>query len=482
MKTFGGYTTRSMKQSLIDRRYVLGDLLGSGGMAKVFLAHDELLNRDVALKVLRDQYAENEEFVERFRREARSAATLNHPDIVSVYDWGCSEDGTYYMVMEFVSGGTLKDCIASEGPLDTVTAAELGSQVAEALAFAHERGVIHRDVKSQNILLTASGDAKVADFGIARAAAATAISRTGLILGTISYMSPEQAMGEPAGPASDLYSLGVVLYEMLTGELPFEAEALVALCMKHVNEPPCPPREVNPEVSEGMNTLVLRLLDKKAENRYESAAELAEDLRRVRNGLAPLAAVKIDPEATRIGAQATVALPPGATARKAATRKRARTKAPWILAASFMGFVLLSGASWGLSQDLRWLGLAFNAQDLQTQDPAPGPQDETPEVPEEASQAASVETPPTKQSEAPNNTVSTGTIAEQDPPAGTAAEPFRPASTPASTQVSSKTQPTSTQQAQVRVVSSQSSYSKSGGTQAEHHAEQVKNPGSSHKS
>src|SRR5918911_4356196 len=273
-----------MKQALIDRRYVLGDLLGSGGMAKVFLAHDKLLNRDVALKVLRDQYAENEEFVERFRREARSAATLNHPDIVPVYDWGCSEDGTYYMVMEFVSGGTLKDRIASEGPLDTVTAAELGSQVAEALAFAHERGVIHRDVKSQNILLTASGDAKVADFGIARAAAATAISRTGLILGTISYMSPEQAMGEPTGPASDLYSLGVVLYEMLTGELPFEAEGPLATAMKHVTEQPLPPRKRNPSVPEGMDALVMELLAKKPENRYGSAAELVGDLRRARGG------------------------------------------------------------------------------------------------------------------------------------------------------------------------------------------------------
>jgi hypothetical protein len=259
-------------------------------MGRVYLARDEVLNRDVALKVLRDRYAESEEFVERFRREARSAAALSHPNVVSVYDLGRSGDGTYLIAMEYVPGGTLKDRVDADGPLDPGAAAELGSQVAEALGAAHERGVIHRDVKPQNILLTASGDAKVADFGIARATAAATISQTGRILGTARYMSPEQAMGKPVGPASDLYSLGVVLYEALTGETPFEAETLVAIAVKHAEEPPRPPKGVNSGVSEGMNALVLRLLAKKPEDRYADAAELAEDLRRVRDGLPPLVA------------------------------------------------------------------------------------------------------------------------------------------------------------------------------------------------
>ena len=180
-----------MRQSLVGNRYALAHPLGSGGMGKVYLARDEVLNRDVALKVLRDRYAESEEFVERFRREARSAAALSHPNIVSVYDLGRSEDGTYLIAMEYVPGGTLKDRVKAEGPLDPGAAAELGLQVAEALGVAHERGVIHRDVKPQNILLTASGEAKVADFGIARAAAAATISQSGCILGTAKYMSPE---------------------------------------------------------------------------------------------------------------------------------------------------------------------------------------------------------------------------------------------------------------------------------------------------
>ncbi len=300
-----------MHRPLVGNRYTLAHHLGSGGMGRVYLARDKVLNRDVALKVLRDRYAESEEFVERFRREARSAAGLSHPNVVSVYDLGLSGDGTYLIAMEYVPGGTLKDRVDADGPLDPGAAAELGSQVAEALGVAHERGVIHRDVKPQNILLTASGDAKVADFGIARATAAATISQTGRILGTARYMSPEQAMGKPVGPASDLYSLGVVLYEALTGETPFEAETLVAIAVKHSEEPPRPPKGVNPGVSEGMNALVLRLLAKKPEDRYADAAELAEDLRRVRDGLPPLAAG---------GPDAAVRFPSAAPARKPALR------------------------------------------------------------------------------------------------------------------------------------------------------------------
>lgn len=185
-------------------------------MARVYLAHDEVLDRDLAIKVLREQYADDEEFVERFRREAKSAASLSHPNIVSVYDQGRSEDGAYYMAMEYVPRGTLKDPIKRDGALAPVAAVGVAIQIAEALSAAHSKGVIHRDIKPQNVLVTSTGDVKVADFGIAKAAAFSTATATGVVLGTAGYMSPEQAKGEPVGPWSDLYSLGVVLYEMLS--------------------------------------------------------------------------------------------------------------------------------------------------------------------------------------------------------------------------------------------------------------------------
>src|SRR5918993_599579 len=277
-------------QTLLDNRYTRGELLGSGGMAEVYLAHDEVLDRDVALKVLTEKYVENEEFVERFRREARSAALLNHPNIVSVYDQGCSEDGTYYIAMEYIPGGTLKDRVLGEGPLAPGAATELGLQVAQALGHAHEHGVIHRDIKSRNILLTEAGYAKVTDFGIARAATATTTtSRSRLVLGTPGYISPEQAMGKPVDPRSDLYSLGVVLYEMLTGELPYGGESPLSMALKHVDEPLRSPREANPNVPASLDALTAKLLAKDPENRYASAVELADDLERVQSGLPPLA-------------------------------------------------------------------------------------------------------------------------------------------------------------------------------------------------
>src|SRR5918998_2830201 len=281
----------SVPQTILDNRYTRGELLGSGGMAEVYLAHDEVLDRDVALKVLTERHARNEESVERFRREARSAAFLNYPNIVSIYDQGCSEDGTYYIAMEYIPGGTLKDRILSEGPLDPDTATELSLQVAQALGHAHEHGVIHRDIKSRNILLTEAGYAKVTDFGIARAATATTTSsRSNLVLGTPGYISPEQAMGESVDPRSDLYSLGVVLYEMLTGTLPYGGESPVSMALKHVDEPPRSPREANPNVPASLNALTAKLLAKDPEDRCASAVKLADELERVRSGLPSLVA------------------------------------------------------------------------------------------------------------------------------------------------------------------------------------------------
>jgi eukaryotic-like serine/threonine-protein kinase len=326
-----------VQATVVNNRYGIVHTLGGGGMAKVYLAHDEVLDRDVALKVLREQFADDEEFVERFKREAQSAAALSHPNIVQVYDRGEAEDGASYIAMEYVPGGTLKERISRSGPLESGVAASLALHIAEALSAAHERGVVHRDIKPQNILLTTTRDAKVADFGVARAASAATISQTNVVLGTASYMSPEQALGEPATPKSDLYSLGVVLYEMLTGELPYSAESPVAVSMKHVTEPPHPPREVNPRIPEGLNALVVKLLAKDPENRYAGAAELVEDLRRARDGLPPIAA-RNGTEATRVATQATVPTP-----RVAAGRWRGWLRTPWVLAATLALLVLLGG-------------------------------------------------------------------------------------------------------------------------------------------
>ena len=256
-------------------------------MAEVYLAHDDVLDRKVALKVMSERYAYDDEFVERFRREAQSAAALSHPNIVAIYDRGESKDGTYYMAMECLPGGTLKDHILRRGALPPQTAAAVALQIAEALRAAHQAGVVHRDIKPHNVLVTAAGDVKVGDFGIARAATSSTMTRTGSILGTAHYISPEQALGEPVGPQSDLYSLGVVLYEMLTGTLPYDAETPIGIALKHVNGYLVPPNESNPEVTEGINTITCRLLEKNLDDRYADAEELIEDLERVLGGLNP---------------------------------------------------------------------------------------------------------------------------------------------------------------------------------------------------
>ncbi|MDQ3964975.1 MAG: Stk1 family PASTA domain-containing Ser/Thr kinase [Actinomycetota bacterium] len=361
-----------MQRALIGGRYALGDLLGSGGMAQVYLAHDEVLDRDVALKILCKQYAEDEEFVERFRREARSAARLSHPNIVAVYDQGQTEDGTYYIAMEYVPGETLKDRIRRDGPFEPSAAAGVALRIAEALSVAHEKGVIHRDIKPQNVLVTPKGDAKVTDFGIARAATATTTSRSSLIFGTAGYMSPEQAMGEPVGPESDLYSLGIVLYEMLTGEQPYGGtENPIVEAMKHVNEPPRSPREVNPEVPEPLDAVTVKLLAKNPEDRYASAAELAEDLERARSGLPPVAE---DPEETEKMIVLPPPLPPGGDEQTKRTavqppvavpieapghdgRRRGRLF-PVLGALLLLGAILLGGLAWALTQGFFGIGSA----------------------------------------------------------------------------------------------------------------------------
>ncbi len=272
-----------MHRTLIDDRYRVLRPLGSGGMGRVYLARDETLGREVALKVLWEHHAESGEFVERFKREARTAAALHYPNIVSVFDQARARDGAYYIVMEYVPRGTLKEHIERNGPLAVEEAAGAAIQIADALRVAHARGVIHRDVKPQNVFLTEAGALKVGDFGIAQAMWMTSMTATNLILGTVRYLSPEQALGKPVGPASDLYSLGVVLYEMLTGDTPYKASNPVATAMKHVSEPSPSPKDANPRVPEGLNAVVVRLLMKDPAERYGSAAELIEALERAKS-------------------------------------------------------------------------------------------------------------------------------------------------------------------------------------------------------
>jgi serine/threonine-protein kinase len=261
-------------------------------MAEVYLARDMILDHTVALKLLKEQYADSEDFRKRFRREAESITSLSHPNIVSAYDWGNDEDGRPYIAMEYVEGGTLAKRIGRKGAMDPFEAATIARQVALALAESHRCGVIHRDIKPHNIFLTGNpldspGTVKVGDFGIARALEATIVTQRSVILGTVGYLSPEQARGEPMGPWSDLYSLGVVLYEMLTGRVPFAADGPIAVAMKHVSEAPLSPRVVNPLVPEDLEAITLALLSKDPTLRYPDALALAEDLRRVGSGLSP---------------------------------------------------------------------------------------------------------------------------------------------------------------------------------------------------
>jgi beta-lactam-binding protein with PASTA domain len=312
-------------------------------MADVYLAHDDILDRDVALKVMSSRYASDEEFVERFKREAQSAAALSHPNIVSIFDRGESEDGTYYIAMEYLPGGTLKNRILKRGALPARTAAAVALQMAEALRAAHERDVIHRDIKPHNILITGLGDVKVTDFGIARAAASSTMTRTGHILGTAHYISPEQAMGEPVGPASDLYSLGVVLYEMLTGELPYDADTPLGIAMKHVNGHLRQPKELNPTVPGGINAITIRLLAKNPEDRYTSDSELIEDLERVCAGLDPSAATT--EMMTHSVAATTRLIPPSPPQTIGRNKMRRRRLAPPLLA--LLALLLLAALAWG---------------------------------------------------------------------------------------------------------------------------------------
>jgi beta-lactam-binding protein with PASTA domain/tRNA A-37 threonylcarbamoyl transferase component Bud32 len=291
---------------VFDERYEVVRELGSGGMAEVYLANDQLLGRQVALKILSARYAHDEQFVERFRREASSAAGLNHPNIVQIYDRGEAE-GTYYIAMEYLDGRSLKDIILKYAPLSPDLVMSISVQILEALRFAHRRDVIHRDIKPQNIIVDNDGRVKVTDFGIARAGSASTMTEAGSIIGTAHYLSPEQAQGLPVEAASDLYSLGVVMYEMVTGKLPFDGDNPVSIAMQHVQELPALPRSVASDVPENLEAVILRSLGKHPTERYLTAQAMLDDLRRVQEGEAISAPAAFAEESTRVMSPSSVA-------------------------------------------------------------------------------------------------------------------------------------------------------------------------------
>jgi serine/threonine-protein kinase len=419
--------------TLFDGRYRILRKLGSGGMANVYLAEDEELGRRVAIKILNERYAGDDLFIERFRREAKSAAGLSHPNIVSIYDRGEAE-GTYYIAMEVIEGRSLKELIMTHGALPVHTAIGYAKQLLEALRFAHRHGIIHRDIKPHNVLVSADQQVKaneprlkVTDFGIARHGASQ-MTEAGSIMGTAQYLSPEQARGAPVTAASDLYSAGVVLYEMLTGKVPFAGDSAIEIAMKHVNELPKPPSSLRPEIPPELDQIVLRALAKDPEDRYQTAEEFIEDLERVEAGLpisrstataatAILAGAAVGESTELLSESATrVAPPPTPPQRRPPyppsspydepPRKRRRW-VPWLLVALLLAAAILAG--WWVYNQIQ--------DQLEAAEPVGVPnvvgidRDLAVQQIEDAELEASVE-------EQPSTEVEQGIVIEQSPPAG----------------------------------------------------------------
>lgn len=352
-------------QQLVNNRYRLVWKLGGNRVTEVHLARDDILGRDISLKVLSSRYAKDEEFVERFRREARSAAALSHPSIVSIFDQGETEDGTYYVAMEYLPGGTLKERLKKLGPLPDRRAAAVALQIARALRAAHNSGVVHGHLKPQDVLITESGDIKVKGFGIP--GSASSMTGTDSISDKDCYLSPEQVAGEEPGPKSDLYSLGVILYEMLTGELPHDTETSKVTGMKDANGHLKEPIEVHSSIPEGVNAVVMHLLARHPEDRYTDTDTLVEDLQRVGAGLEPVA-----------GAQKSIQAAPHEEdkPRRADRREDRRRRGMFLLALVLLAIVVLSGLAWAAS------GLLQSSAQNPEPEPPPEPQPVMVKVPD----------------------------------------------------------------------------------------------------
>ncbi|AGX03808.1 protein kinase [Bacillus sp. NRRL B-14911] len=262
----------------ISGRYKILDMIGGGGMANVYLAHDMILDRDVAVKILRLDFAENDEFIRRFHREAQSATSLAHPNIVSIYDVG-EEDSIYYIVMEYVEGQTLKQYIQQHSPVPVDTALDIMKQLLSAISHAHQHHIVHRDIKPHNILVDRLGNVKITDFGIAMALSSTSITQTNSVLGSVHYLSPEQARGGMANKKSDIYSLGIVMFELLTGRLPFSGESAVSIALKHLQSETPSLRRWNPSIPQSVENIVLKATAKDPFHRYENVEDMEEDIR-----------------------------------------------------------------------------------------------------------------------------------------------------------------------------------------------------------
>lgn len=336
-------------------RYEIIERIGSGGMAIVYKAKDLLLNRIVTVKVLREQFVADEDFVRRFRREAQSAASLSHTNIVSIYDVG-KEGETEYIVMEYIEGQNLKELIRNYAPLSTEQTLNLGIQIAEAIRHAHEHHIIHRDIKPHNILVTADGRVKVTDFGIARAVSAATMTHTGDIVGSVHYLSPEQAKGVQTNEQSDVYSLGIILYELLTGKVPYDGETPISIALKHLQEEAVPPSKLNPRVNPALENLVLRAIAKSPEQRYATAKDLLQDLHNVQAGQ-PVRRVENqgvqDLESTRIhrslstGVNTALAAEGKEKEDGSVSPKKTRKRWPWITAVVLL--LVLGGVWYGFS-------------------------------------------------------------------------------------------------------------------------------------
>jgi eukaryotic-like serine/threonine-protein kinase len=338
--------------TLFDGRYRVVRKLGAGGMADVYLAEDEELGRRVAIKILNDRHANDEQFVERFRREAKNAAGLSHPNIVSIYDRGEAE-GTYYIAMEYLDGRSLKEMLVARGPMPIMDAIQFTRQILNALRFAHRKGVVHRDIKPHNVMVDGDSRLKVTDFGIARAGASQ-MTEAGAIVGTAQYLSPEQARGAAVDQRSDLYSIGVVLYEMLTGHVPFTGDTPVEIAMKHLSDTPRPPSAIRPEIPPDLDMIVLRALAKNPDDRFQTADEMDAELARVEQG-GSVTTITADAatavlSGTSLAAAAPTAIAPPRRARRTGTYRyqepppRRRPLWPWLLA--ILGLAAALAAGW----------------------------------------------------------------------------------------------------------------------------------------